>query len=118
MRIPLAVMTIRKVDRNLKTGPLSEFDGNYIHRIATHSTKSCRAVARVDTGFQKKKKKLGCPCGDIQRILDVAFVFLNDTICRDDPAVLPCRGSQMNSKHSGVSFHAAVFHSFSTYRQV
>jgi hypothetical protein len=39
--------------------------------------------------FKKKKKKLGCPCGDIQRIQDVAFVFLNDTICRDDPAVLP-----------------------------
>jgi hypothetical protein len=34
--------------------------------------------------------KKGSPCGDVQRIqdIDVLFVFLNDTICRDDPIVL------------------------------
>lgn len=45
------------------------------------------SVAQVDTGF-KKKKNWGAHVVMSKEFRMFAFVFLNDTICRDDPIVL------------------------------
>jgi hypothetical protein len=70
---------------------------NSIHRIALTVPK---AAVLSREWIQAFKKNWGAHVVISKEFRMFAFVFLNDTISRDDPM-----------KHSGVSFHAAVFHS-------
>jgi hypothetical protein len=77
---PLAVMTIG--------GPLSEFDAISTHRIVlTVAPKAAMLLRGWIQAFKKKRKKNWGAHVVISKRIRESFVFLNDTICRDDPIV-------------------------------